>query len=186
MIDLGTAPRQDGHGNPDPNQGSAEAIIEQLKAKMQGREAKGVIDLGEAPEQDSDRRNRQSAPDPAAGFRAAMSAAGLEPPECIDTTGELTRFDIDKPGDKAGWYAFHLDGVPAGAFGNWKTGEKGKWCSKDRRAMSDAESAEHRQFNERVNVQREAQRLANQEQAAMSPAEMGRFPTGGCGPPIPC
>ena len=166
MIDLGTAPRQDVHGNPDPNQGSAEAIIEQLKAKMQGRETKGVIDLGEAPEQDSDRRRRQLAPDPAEGFRAAMSASGLEPPVHIDTSGAMVRFDIDAKGDKVGWYVFHADGVPAGQFGNWKTGLSEKWCSKDPQAMTEAEQAEHHRFNERAKAQRAAQLLADQEQAA--------------------
>jgi len=103
-------------------------------------------------------------------FLETMRAAGLEPPEHIETSGSLIRFDIDAKGDKAGWYIFHADGVPAGQFGNWKTGLSEKWCGKDQQAMTEAERAEQRRFNERAKAQREAQRLADQELAATKAA----------------
>lgn len=43
--------------------------------------------------------------------------------------GELVRFDApDKPrGNRSCWAVLHLDGRPAGAFGNWRTGETHSW-----------------------------------------------------------
>ena len=52
-------------------------------------------------------------------FRAALREAGLVPPDSIDGSGKLTRIDLEskKPGNKYGFYVYHSDGIPAGAFG---------------------------------------------------------------------
>ena len=53
-------------------------------------------------------------------FKQAMQGAGLPPPEVIHSDGAIHRFSTNgKHGDKAGWYSFHADGIPAGAFGDW-------------------------------------------------------------------
>ena len=50
-------------------------------------------------------------------FRAALLAAGIEPPKNMVADGKLHRFSTNgKRKDDAGWYVLHLDGVPAGAF----------------------------------------------------------------------
>jgi len=66
--------------------------------------------------------------DAAAEFRAAIQSAGLTPPEVVEADGKLHRFPSNgKRGDDAGWYAFHDDGIPAGAFGCWRAGIQENW-----------------------------------------------------------
>src|ERR1700732_874443 len=61
-------------------------------------------------------------------FRAAIYSAGLNPPEIIEPDGTLQRFVSNgKPSDDAGWYVFHDDGIPAGAFGDWRGGLSETW-----------------------------------------------------------
>jgi putative DNA primase/helicase len=36
----------------------------------------------------------------------------------------------DKKGKKNGWYVLFLDGVQAGSFGSWRTGQIANWCAK--------------------------------------------------------
>lgn len=60
-------------------------------------------------------------------FKSAVFSALSKSPTKVIADGALHRFSIDKRGDNVGWYKLHLDGVPAGAFGNWKTGESHKW-----------------------------------------------------------
>src|SRR5262245_38254848 len=61
--------------------------------------------------------------------RTAMQDAGLQPPEVIEPDGELHRFSSNgRRGDDAGWYVLHLDAMmPAGAFGDWRSGVHQKW-----------------------------------------------------------
>ncbi|MCA1604763.1 MAG: hypothetical protein LC775_04645, partial [Acidobacteria bacterium] len=60
-------------------------------------------------------------------FRAAMRAHGLNPPEII-ADGRLHRFTSNgRRGDDAGWYLLHGDGIPAGCFGDWRTGFSQTW-----------------------------------------------------------
>ena len=81
-------------------------------------------------------------PDPAdVAFTRVMAGHGLEPGIIIP--GGLKRFDVEKRGDKAGWYVFYEDGIPAGRFGNWQTGLDEKWCSKKRHEVDPATWAEH-------------------------------------------
>jgi len=69
-------------------------------------------------------------------FQDAMIAAGLEPPESLEADGKIHRF----PGRSgASWYLLHLNGVPAGCFGNWRSGISETWCSKSKSEMSDIE-----------------------------------------------
>ena len=61
---------------------------------------------------------------PIEAFAAAIAAAGIPVPDHIEGDGELHRFSANgKAGDKAGWYVLHLDGLPAGIFGDWRTGQ---------------------------------------------------------------
>ena len=54
-------------------------------------------------------------------FREAIFNAGITPPEFIEADGKLKRFASgDKKNDKNGWYVFHNEGIPAGAFGAGK------------------------------------------------------------------
>lgn len=66
-------------------------------------------------------------------FLSAMEAVGMKPVEGILSRlgPDLLRFrcEGDKPGKLNGWAILHLDGVPAGAFGNYRLGLSQKWCA---------------------------------------------------------
>lgn len=102
-----------------------------------------------------------------AQFAAALSEFDLHPPEII-ADGVRRRFDADddKKGKKSAWYVLHGDGVPAGAFGNWKTGLSEKWCSKSDLALTPAERAEYLEKIARARQEAEFTRLQLEEEAA--------------------
>tara|TARA_R110000822_G_scaffold49736_3_gene130491 strand:+ start:9012 stop:11915 length:2904 start_codon:yes stop_codon:yes gene_type:complete len=79
-------------------------------------------------------------------FGRALSAAGLECPQPIKADGERHRYRVegDKPGTKNGWYRLHTDGIPAGAFGSWKTGQSETWRADIGRTLTPEEDAAHR------------------------------------------
>lgn len=114
-----------------------------------------MIDLSQAPSQRSEHYKPATPGDPVSEFREALANCGLVV-DAIDTSGNLIRVDVDKPGDKVGWYVFHLGEVSAGAFGNWRTDLNEKWCSHDRRQLSDAQSAEYARMVAEAKRQREA------------------------------
>ncbi|MDZ7752754.1 MAG: phage/plasmid primase, P4 family [Gammaproteobacteria bacterium] len=95
--------------------------------------------------------------DPAADFATAMQAAGVTPPEHMTADGRLHRFRVpeDKNGSRNGWYILHGDGLPAGAFGSWKSGVEGKWCSKSDTQLSQTERDELRRRTERAKAERD-------------------------------
>ena len=81
-------------------------------------------------------------------FRDAIVSAGLKPPEVIRADGELHRFSTnDRPSDDAGWYVLHSDQIPAGAFGDWRSGcserfkyDLGRSLSSDEKRIQDTRS----------------------------------------------
>lgn len=93
-------------------------------------------------------------------FRSAIDEAGLTPPDEIQADGRLHRFSPDgRRKDDAGWYVLHLDNIPAGTFGNWRTGEVQNWCAKSDNEMT---AAERQAIRERVKA---AQRMRDAETA---------------------
>ena len=101
-----------------------------------------MLDFSGAPRQDGERgrgdpgRTKKGPPD--VEFMQAMVGHGLNPGGIVP--GGLERFDVEKRGDKAGWYVFFDDGkCPAGSFGNWQTGLKKTWSYKSESEMSRAE-----------------------------------------------
>jgi len=91
-------------------------------------------------------------------FRAAIHSAGLTPPEVIEADGRLHRFASQgKRGDDAGWYVLHDDGIPAGAFGDWRTGASETWRANIGRRLSPQEEAAHRARIEAMRREREAE-----------------------------
>jgi putative DNA primase/helicase len=91
-------------------------------------------------------------------FRAAIYSAGLNPPEVIEPDGKLHRFASNgKPSDDAGWYVFHDDGIPAGAFGDWRGGLSETWRADMGRKLSAQEEAAHWARVETMRREREAE-----------------------------
>ena len=69
-------------------------------------------------------------PDTIEQFRGAILAAGIEPPKNIVADGKIHRFSTNgNQNDDAGWYLLHLDGLPAGAFGDWRSNLNETWCA---------------------------------------------------------
>lgn len=100
-------------------------------------------------------------------FRAAIQAAGLEPPEDIQADGTLHRFPTNgRRGDDSGWYVIHGDGIPAGSFGCWRSGMTQSWCSKSQDSMTQAERDAHQRRVQAMRTQREADIAQRQQQAA--------------------
>lgn len=110
--------------------------------------------------------------DPIEQFRAAIAAAGLTPPEVIHADGKLHRFSSNgERGDDSGWYVFHADGVPAGAFGCWRLGLRRQWCAKESSEMTTAEREAHRLRVQAMKQQRDAEAAERQRQAAQAAAQ---------------
>ena len=99
-------------------------------------------------------------------FRDAIRSAGLEPPGVIDADGKLHRFSSNgKRGDDAGWYILYDDGVPAGCFGDWRTGIKQSWRADIDRALSAAEESAHRAKVETMRRERVAEEARRHAEA---------------------
>lgn len=91
-------------------------------------------------------------------FREAIRSAGLEPPDVIEADGKLRRFASNgNRGDKAGWYVLYGDGIPAGSFGDWRTGVSESWRADIGRTLTPAEDRAHRAKVEAMRHEREAE-----------------------------
>ena len=92
-------------------------------------------------------------------FRAAIQSAGLIPPDMIEPDGKLHRFASNGTrGDDAGWYTLHADGIPAGSFGDWRSGQSQTWRADIGRTPTPAEEAAHRAKVEAMRREREAEK----------------------------
>ena len=104
-------------------------------------------------------------------FRAAIHAAGLTPPDEIEADGKLRRFPSNgKRSDAAGWYLLHGDGIPAGSFGDWRTGFSQTWRADIGRTLTPAEEAAHRARVEAMRREREAEEAKRRKDAATTAA----------------
>ena len=100
-------------------------------------------------------------------FREAIRAAGVEPPGDVIPDGKLHRFASNgKRGDDAGWYVLHGDGIPAGIFGDWRTGIKETWRADIGRTLTPAEEAAHRLKVNAMRREREAEEARQRAEAA--------------------
>ncbi len=96
-------------------------------------------------------------------FRTAIAAAGLTPPEAIEADGTLHRFASDgRRGDDSGYYVLHMDGLPAGMFGCWRSGIKQTWHARGERKYSPEELRAHRGRMEAMRRQRQADEAERQ------------------------
>ena len=79
-------------------------------------------------------------------------------PDEVSLDGRLHRFKVegDAGTEKTGWYVLHGDGVPAGAFGDWRHDITQKWhaslpadLTEEARALMEEHSARRRSFETR-------------------------------------
>ena len=91
-------------------------------------------------------------------FCNAIRSAGLIPPDMIEPDGKLHRFASNgKRGDDAGWYALHDDGIPAGSFGDWRSGISETWRAEVGRNLTPAEQTAHQLRIAAMRREREAE-----------------------------
>jgi putative DNA primase/helicase len=99
-------------------------------------------------------------------FRAAIHNAGMTPPEVIEADGRLHRFASNgKRSDDAGWYVLHEDGIPAGAFGDWRTGASETWRADIGRKLQPQEEAAYRARIEAMRRERESEEAQRKAEA---------------------
>lgn len=104
-------------------------------------------------------------------FRVAIQSAGLIPPDVIKPDGKLRRFASNgKRGDDAGFYVLHADGIPAGSFGDWRTGFSQSWRADIGRTLTRTEEAAHRAKVEAIRREREAEETKRKAEAAKKAA----------------
>jgi putative DNA primase/helicase len=100
-------------------------------------------------------------------FRAAIHKAGLNPPTVIEPDGKLHRFASNgKRNDDAGWYVFHDDDIPAGAFGDWRGGLSKTWRADIGRTLSPQEEATYRARVEAIRRERGAEDAKHMAEAS--------------------
>ena len=103
---------------------------------------------------------------PSADFLDEIKAAGITPPDEIIADGQLHRFASNgKPRDNAGWYVLHDGAIPAGAFGDWRTGTEGKWCTKASREFTPAEKKAYAARMHEIRNQRAAEEITRHADA---------------------
>ncbi|WHZ12088.1 MAG: DNA primase, phage associated [Burkholderiaceae bacterium] len=108
---------------------------------------------------------------PADEFRDAIIIAGMQPPVEVIADGRIRRFNpTGRRGDVAGWYVLHADGIPAGAFGNWRDGLQQAWCAKHERELSANERAALAKRIEAMKRQRDAEQRKRHADAAAAAA----------------
>lgn len=91
-------------------------------------------------------------------FRDAIGAAGQTPPDEIEADGKLHRYASNgKRSDDAGWYVLHNGDIPAGCFGDWRTGQTQNWRADIGRTLTHAEESAHRAKVETMRREREAE-----------------------------
>ncbi len=100
-------------------------------------------------------------------FKQELDKAGLSTREKVIPDGRLHRFHVegDSPGSKNGWYVLYGDGVPAGSFGSWKTGDHGTWCEKSARDLTPTQREEYRHRMDAARKAREEEEQARRTAA---------------------
>ena len=114
---------------------------------------------------------------PADQFRAAIAEKGISPPDTIEGDGKIHRFSSSgKPNDDAGWYVFHDGDVPAGAFGDFRTGRNlPSWVADIGRTLSPVEKTEFKKKQEEIRVNRDAETAEHRAKAKKKAANMLKF-----------
>ncbi|GGA14816.1 VapE domain-containing protein [Dyella caseinilytica] len=109
--------------------------------------------------------------DVARQFQMAMHAANILPEFTrgeLAPDGKLTRFHVsgDSKGSLNGWAVLYGDGIPAGEFGSWKTGESHTWCAKHESELTPAERAERKYRAELSRIERKSAEQLRHAEAA--------------------
>ncbi len=98
--------------------------------------------------------------DPVTQFAQAMAGAGIPCPRIPVPDGRIHRFspEGERADNRHAWYVLHGDGIPAGAFGSWKTGYQDTWCARSLDSLNSEELTAHQRRMEAARAQREEER----------------------------
>ena len=104
-------------------------------------------------------------------LRSSMQDADIDPPDDIYLDGKIHRFKTGSKGsgghgDKTGWYVAYGDGVPAGRFGDWRTGVEITWRANIGRLFTPAEEMAHTRRMAEAKAQRDAELQRSREVAS--------------------
>lgn len=107
-----------------------------------------------------------------AEFKQAIATAGMQMPREINADGFIHRFaaNSSKPNNLSGWYSLHLDGIPAGVFGDWSTSRAIEWCSRATCDMTPAELAAMQEWNAAASRKRDAEKATDHARARLTAA----------------
>lgn len=95
-------------------------------------------------------------PPPEVQLREQMRQSGVEPPETVTLDGKIHRFATSRTGrDDAGWYVAYADNLPAGRFGDWRTGVQGVFRADPGRTLSNREELNVKRRLEEAKRQRD-------------------------------
>ncbi len=129
------------------------------------------IEANQSSEKTRIAKGREMTSNPIDGFRDAIVVSGLAAPDVILADGKLHRFSSNgKRGDDAGWYVLHLDGIPAGIFGDWRTGLSESWKTDVERKLTKQEAKAQRAKFDELRRERKAAEMREHEQAAKKAA----------------
>jgi putative DNA primase/helicase len=106
-------------------------------------------------------------------FQDAMRASGITPPDSIIADGKLHRFSTNgKLHDTAGWYVLHEGQIPAGAFGDWRTGLTQNWRVDLGRPFTLEERTAYIAKKKAIQIEYEADKQRGYEQAAQEASKL--------------
>jgi len=93
-------------------------------------------------------------------LREAIIDAGLEPPDAIYMDGNIHRFKAGSKGsggagDKTGWYVAYNDSIPAGRFGDWRSGIEVTFRADVGRKFTPAEEMAHTRRMSEAKIKRD-------------------------------
>jgi len=119
-------------------------------------------------------------------LRDSMERAGLRPPREILLDGKLHRFASGTKGspghgDKPGWYIAFGDGIPAGRFGDWRSGIEVTWRADVGREMTLADEMAHARRLAEAKMLRDAELARKHEVTANTVESIWS----GCSPAYP-
>lgn len=105
-------------------------------------------------------------PHPIEQFKEAMRRSGIEPPETILMDGKLHRFPTKNGKDDAGYYVLYGDHIPAGSFGDWRSGVYQTFTTELDRPLTPNEKIESQWRMQEARARREEAQKIKHEQAA--------------------
>ncbi len=102
-----------------------------------------------------------------------MNDNGVYPPDKLILDGKLHRFSTSlKRNDLAGWYCFHIDGIPAGIFGDWRIGQETIWVANIGRSLTFQEQEINKQRIKAASEERQKERMIDAEKARVSASSL--------------